>query len=77
MSALYDSGLFDSDDLAEAYSNGFHTAKQSLQITVTTVCPTLLVTKHPLSSLPLMVHTGVRWCLKCETEVSVMIWIIS
>jgi hypothetical protein len=73
MSALYDSGLFDSDDMAEAYSNGFHTAKQSLQIKVTTVCPicmeSLLVTKHPLSSLPLMVHIGVRWCLKCETEV--------
>ena len=35
----HDSGLCDSDDIAEAYSNGFHTAKQTLQITVTTVCP--------------------------------------
>lgn len=79
MSALYDSGLFDSDDMAEAYSNGFNTARQALMITVTTVCPicmeSLLVTKHPLCSLPLVVHTGVRWCLKCETEVPAMIWI--
>jgi phage terminase large subunit-like protein len=52
MSAKYDSGLFDSDDVAEVYSNGFHAAKQTLQITVTTICPicmeSLLVTKHPL-----------------------------
>jgi hypothetical protein len=64
MSALYDSGFFDSDDMAEAYSNGFHTAKQSLLITVTTVCPicleSLLVTKHPLPRLPLIIHTGIR-----------------
>ena len=81
MSALYDSGPFDSDDMAEAYSNGFNTAKETLQISVTTFCPIcmepLLVTKHPLCSLPLIVHTGVRWCLKCETEVPVMIWITS
>ena len=79
MSALYDSGLFDSDDLAEAYRNGFHAAKQTLQITVTTICPiyleSLLVTKHPLPSLPLIIHTGVRWGLKRETEVAVMLWI--
>ena len=77
MSALYDSGLFDSDDMAEAYRNGFNTARQALMITVMTVCPIcmvpLLVTKHPLCSLPLVVHTGVRWCLKCETEVPAMI----
>jgi hypothetical protein len=79
MSALYGSSLFDSDDMAEASSNGFHAAKETLQITVTTVCPicmeSLLVTKHPFSSLPLIVHTGVRWGLKRETEVAVMLWI--
>ena len=81
MSAHYGSSLFDSDDMAEAHSNGFHTAKQSLQITVTQACPICLeslhVTQHPLFSLPLIIHTGVRWCLKCETEVPVMIWITS
>ena len=79
MGALYDSGLYDDDDWAEAYSNGFNTAKQALMITVMTVCPicmeSLLVTKHPFCSLPLIVHTSVRWCIKCETEVPVMIWI--
>ena len=79
MSALYDSGLFDSDDMAAAYDDGFHTAKQTLQIMFTTVCPicleSLLVTEHPLSSFPVIVHTGVRWCLTCETEVPMKIWI--
>jgi hypothetical protein len=77
MSALYDSGLFDSDDMAEAYSNGLNTAKQTLGITVATVCPLcmepLLVIKHPLCSLPLIVNSGLKWCLRCETEVPAMI----
>ena len=81
MSAKYNSGVFDSDDVVEAYRDGFHAAKQTLQITVTTVCPicmeSLLVTKHPFCSLPLIVHTSVKWCIKCETEVPVMIWIAS
>ena len=81
MSAKYNTGVFDSDDVVEAYRDGFYAAKQTLQITVTTVCPicmeSLLVTKHPFCSLPLIVHTGVRWCIKCETEVPVMIWIAS
>jgi hypothetical protein len=76
MSALYDSGLFD-DDIEEAYSNGFNTAMQTMLIIVTTVCPIcmepLLVTKHPLRNLPLIVHSDLRWCLKCETEVPAMI----
>jgi hypothetical protein len=54
--------VFDSEDMAEAYSNGFHAATETLQITVTTVCPmcleSLLVTKHPLPSLPLIIHTA-------------------
>ena len=79
MSAAYDSGLYDGDDMAKAYSDGFATAKQSLMVTVTTVCPIcmepLVVTMHPLCSLPLNVHSGLRWCLKCETEVPAMIWI--
>jgi len=81
MSALYVSGLFDSDDMAEAYSNGFHKAMQTMLIIVTTACPIcmepLLVTKHPLRSLPLIVHSDLRWCLKCETEVPAMIRITS
>jgi hypothetical protein len=81
MSALYDSGLFDGDDMAEAYSNGFNTAMQTMLIIVTTVCPIcmepLLVTKHPLRSLPLIVHSDLRWCLKCEAEVPAMIRITS
>ena len=77
MSAQYDSGLYDADDLSRAYSDGFNAAKHTLLITVTTVCPIcmepLVVTKHPLCSLPLIVHSGVRWCIKCETEVPAMI----
>lgn len=80
MSALYDSGLFD-DDIEEAYSNGFNTAKLTLTIIVTTVCPVcstpLVVTQHQLRSLPIVVHTGPRVCLKCETEVPPMIRITS
>ena len=80
MSALYDSGLFD-DDIEEAYSNGFNTALQTMLIIVTTVCPIctepLLVTKHPLRSLPLIVHSDLRWCIKCETEVPAIIRITS
>ena len=77
MSAIYDSGLYDGDDLEESYSNGFNAAKQTLMLTITTVCPIcmepLVVTKHPLRSLPLVVHSDVRWCVKCETEVPAMI----
>jgi hypothetical protein len=79
MSALYDSGLFDSDGLAKAYADGYNAAKQTLMLTITTVCPIcmepLVVTKHPLCSLPLVVHSDVRWCVKCETEVPAMIMI--
>ena len=77
MSAFYDSGLFDADGLAEAYADGFNAAKYMLIITVTTVCPIcmepLVVTKHPLCSLPLIVHSDLRRCVKCETEVPAMI----
>ena len=77
MSALYDSGLFDADGLTEAYAAGLNAAKQTLTLTITTVCPIcmepLVVTKHPFSSLPLIVHSDVRWCIKCETEVPAMI----
>lgn len=77
MSAKYDAGLYDANDLAEAYSDGFKSAKQTVMIVVTTVCPIcmepLVITKHPLCSLPLIVHSGVRWCIKCETEVPAMI----
>ena len=77
MGALYDSGLYDADDLAEAYADGFNAAKQGLMLTITTVCPIcmceLVVTKHTLRSLPLIVHSDVRWCVKCETEVPAMI----
>jgi hypothetical protein len=77
MSALYDSGLYDADDLAAAYADGFEAAKHMVTITVTTVCPIclepLVVTKYPLCSLPLAVHYDVRWCVKCETEVPAMI----
>ena len=80
MSALYDSGLFDSNDMAEAYSNGFNTARLALMITVMTVCPIcmvpLVVIEHPLCSLPLIVHSDLRWCVKCETEVPAMIRIV-
>jgi hypothetical protein len=81
MSAPYDSGFYDADDLAAAYDDGFKTAKQALLLTITTVCPIcmepLLVTKHPLCSLPLIVHSDLRWCIKCETEVPAMIRITS
>lgn len=77
MSALYDSGLFDSEDMAAAYNDGFNAAKQTLTLTITTVCPIcmepLVVIKHPFCSLPLIVHSDVRWCIKCETEVPAMI----
>ena len=77
MSALYDSGLFDSDGLAEAYADGFNAAKQTLMLTITTVCPIctdpLVASKHPLRSLPLIVPSDVMWCIKCETEVPAMI----
>jgi hypothetical protein len=81
MSAKYDSGMFDANDLIEAYADGFKAAKQILMLTVTTVCPVcmepLVVTQHFLHSLPLVVHTGVRWCVKCESEVPAMIQITS
>jgi hypothetical protein len=77
MSALYDSGLFDADDLVEAYANGFNAANQTMTLTITTVCPIcmepLAVAKHPLWSLSLVVHSDLRWCIKCETEVPAMI----
>ena len=77
MSALYDSGLFEADGLAEAYADGYNAAKQTLTLTITAVCPIclepLVVTKHPLCSLPLIVHSDLRWCVKCETEVPTMI----
>ena len=77
MSAKYDSGFYDANDLIVAYADGFKDAKQILTLTVTTVCPicteSLLVTKHPLCSLPLIVHSDFRCCLKCETEVPAMI----
>jgi hypothetical protein len=34
MSALYDSGLFDSDDLAEAYPDGFHAVKHTVLLPI-------------------------------------------
>ena len=81
MSAKYDCGLFDANDLIVAYAYGFKDAKQILTLTVTTVCPIcmeeLLVTKHQLRTLPLIVHSDLRWCIKCETEVPVMIHITS
>lgn len=81
MSANYDSGLYDADDLAEAYADGYNSAKHTMTLTITTVCPIcmepLVVTKPPLWSLPLIVHSGLKWCLKCETEVPAMIWITS
>ena len=77
MSAKYDSGLFDVNELAEAYADGFNAAKQGLMLTITTDCPIcmelLVVTKHPFCSLPLIVHSDLRWCVKCETEVPAMI----
>jgi hypothetical protein len=79
MSALFDSGLFDSEDMAKAYCNSSHVAKQSLQITVTRILSHLSgiapYDQASPSSLLLSVRTSVRWCLKCETEVAVMIWI--
>jgi hypothetical protein len=73
MSTLYDSGLYGADDLAEAYTDGYNEAKQTLTLTITTVCPIcmepLVFTKHPLRSLPLILHSDVRWCVKCKTEV--------
>ncbi len=77
MSALYDSGLYDSDGLAESYADGFNAAKQTLTLTITTVCPIcmepLVVTEYTLRSLPVVVHSDVRWCIRCETEVPAMI----
>lgn len=81
MSANYDSGLYDADDLAEAYADGYNAAKHTMMLTITTVCPIcmepLVVTKHPFCSLPLIVYSVLKWCLKCETEVPAMIWITS
>jgi hypothetical protein len=77
MSALYDSGLFDSDDMAEAYADGYNAAKHTMMLTITTFCPIcmepLAVAKHPLWSLSLVVDADLRWCIKCETEVPAMI----
>jgi hypothetical protein len=56
MGANYDSGLYDADDLAEAYSDGYNAAKRTLMLTITIVCPVcmeeLVVTKHPMRILP-------------------------
>ena len=57
MSALYDSGLFDADDLVEAYANGFNAANQTMTLTITTVCP-ICMEPLPLQSTRYGVY---RW----------------
>ncbi len=73
MSAKYDSGLHDADDMASAYTDGFSAAKQMLTLTFTTVCPIcmepLVVTQYTLRSLPLFVHSELRIC----QEITVLI----
>lgn len=73
MGAKYASGLFDANDLAAAYNEGYHDAFQKVVLEVKVRCPwcsnCLAVTTHPLLNLPTVIHTTWRWCAQCDTFV--------
>jgi hypothetical protein len=70
MGATYDSGLFDQDDLAKAYRDGYAAAVRKLALVVRLYCPecaeTFAINTY---ALPAVVIARERWCPHCETRV--------
>jgi hypothetical protein len=73
MRAKYDSGLYDADDLAAAYTEGHDDAFRQIVLKVQVSCPScshcLAVRAHPLVNLLTVISTTGWWCPHCETIV--------
>jgi hypothetical protein len=73
MGAKYDSGLYDANDLAAAYTEGYDAALHQMVLKVKVSCPwcshCLAVATHPFVNLPTVISTTGWWCAKCETIV--------
>ena len=72
MSAIYDSGLYDAEDIFKAYTDGYKDAAQRMTLFVRLCCPhcstCLSIRKHPLEhKLILILHPVC--CPYCELHV--------
>jgi hypothetical protein len=72
MSALYDSGLYDADDVLKAYHDGYNDAARKMSMVIRLCCPqcsTCLATRrqHLEHKLILFVHPFC--CPYCEIQV--------
>ena len=72
MSALYDSGLYDADDVIKAYTDGYQDAAQRMTLFVRLCCPhcsTCLSTRKHLLEHRLMLFLHPTYCPYCEIQV--------
>jgi hypothetical protein len=72
MSAMYDSGLFDADDVFKAYAEGYTEAAQGVSMVICLCCPhcsTCLSTLSHQLRRKLILFLNASYCPYCEIRV--------
>ena len=73
MSAIYDKGLYDADDVFKAYTDGYNDAAQRVSLVVRLCCPhcsTCLSTRSHQLGRKLVLFLGTPCCPYCEILVT-------
>jgi hypothetical protein len=72
MSAKYDRGLYDADDVLKAYNDGYHDAAQKISGVIRLCCPycsTCLSTRKQQLERKLILFLHPHCCPYCERDV--------
>jgi hypothetical protein len=79
MGAIYDSGMYDADDLYKAYAEGYNYAAHTVSYVIRLCCPhcsTYISTRSHQLGRKLILHIGTPYCPECEIRVTPSIIIL-